>query len=220
MFISNRKTPQLKPRLGESQQQWHQGQFLSFPYLLALASSPSPAPTSSLIKSRQSFPLPGRQPFALNSTRPNAPSHNALSITLADYGFWKADSAPPESINATPAPRFSRVIQGDRARGGMIVGRRACMAFLRIMDLEGYYLARRGIDLRRRIRGMLSLFGWRWEWGKARSTEGRWLINGLRGQYSDAVLNELESQNDGQVEGIMGKVRQLKDVRCPSLFLS
>lgn len=35
----------------------------------------------------------------------------------------------------------------------------------------------------------------------------------IRGQYSDAVLNELESQNDGQVEGIMGKVRQLKDVR-------
>jgi blocked-early-in-transport protein 1 len=33
-----------------------------------------------------------------------------------------------------------------------------------------------------------------------------------RGQYSDAVLNELESQNDGQVEGILGKVRQLKDV--------
>ena len=33
-----------------------------------------------------------------------------------------------------------------------------------------------------------------------------------RGQYSDAVLNELESQNDAQVEGIMGKVRVLKDV--------
>jgi len=33
-----------------------------------------------------------------------------------------------------------------------------------------------------------------------------------RGQYSDATLNELESQNDGQVEGIMGKVRQLKDM--------
>lgn len=33
-----------------------------------------------------------------------------------------------------------------------------------------------------------------------------------RGQYSDATLNELESQNDGQVEGILGKVRQLKDV--------
>lgn len=34
-----------------------------------------------------------------------------------------------------------------------------------------------------------------------------------KGQYSDAVLNELESQNDAQVEGIMGKVRILKDVR-------
>ncbi|KAK3397252.1 hypothetical protein B0T20DRAFT_253135 [Sordaria brevicollis] len=33
-----------------------------------------------------------------------------------------------------------------------------------------------------------------------------------KGQYSDAVLNELESQNDEQVEGIMGKVRILKDM--------
>lgn len=33
-----------------------------------------------------------------------------------------------------------------------------------------------------------------------------------RGQYSDATLNELESQNDGQVEGILGKVKILKDV--------
>ncbi|KAF4632235.1 hypothetical protein G7Y89_g5890 [Cudoniella acicularis] len=33
-----------------------------------------------------------------------------------------------------------------------------------------------------------------------------------RGQYSDAVLNELESQNDGQVEGILGKVKQLKSM--------
>jgi blocked early in transport 1 len=33
-----------------------------------------------------------------------------------------------------------------------------------------------------------------------------------RGQYSDAVLNELESQNDQQVDGILGKVRILKDV--------
>ena len=41
-----------------------------------------------------------------------------------------------------------------------------------------------------------------------------------RGQYSDAVLNELESQNDGQVEGIMGKVRQLKDVSTPFYTLS
>jgi len=48
------------------------------------------------------------------------------------------------------------------------------------------------------------------------------LTGWYRGQYSDAVLNELESQNDGQVEGIMGKVRQLKDVcfsRSPSVQL-
>lgn len=48
-----------------------------------------------------------------------------------------------------------------------------------------------------------------------------------RGQYSDAVLNELESQNDEQVSGILGKVRQLKgvsvllvDLLLPSLPLS
>jgi hypothetical protein len=39
------------------------------------------------------------------------------------------------------------------------------------------------------------------------------VLIGRRGQYSDATLNELESQNDGQVEGILGKVKQLKDVR-------
>ncbi|KAL7950983.1 hypothetical protein V8C42DRAFT_308141 [Trichoderma barbatum] len=33
-----------------------------------------------------------------------------------------------------------------------------------------------------------------------------------KGQYSDAVLNELESQNDEQVAGILGKVRVLKDM--------
>jgi hypothetical protein len=33
-----------------------------------------------------------------------------------------------------------------------------------------------------------------------------------RGQYSGAVLDELESQNDAQVEGIMGKVKMLKEV--------
>ncbi|OAA67849.1 snare complex subunit [Niveomyces insectorum RCEF 264] len=33
-----------------------------------------------------------------------------------------------------------------------------------------------------------------------------------KGQYSDAVLNELESQNDQQIEGILGKVRVLKDM--------
>ena len=33
-----------------------------------------------------------------------------------------------------------------------------------------------------------------------------------RGQYSDAVLSELESQNDDQVEGMSAKVKMLKDV--------
>lgn len=33
-----------------------------------------------------------------------------------------------------------------------------------------------------------------------------------KGQYSDAVLNELESQNDDQVAGILGKVKVLKDM--------
>ncbi|KAI0181448.1 hypothetical protein GGR52DRAFT_524591 [Hypoxylon sp. FL1284] len=33
-----------------------------------------------------------------------------------------------------------------------------------------------------------------------------------KGQYSDAVLNELESQNDQEVEGILGKVKILKDM--------
>lgn len=33
-----------------------------------------------------------------------------------------------------------------------------------------------------------------------------------RGQYSDATLNELESQNDSEVAGILGKVKTLKNV--------
>ncbi|OCK78112.1 hypothetical protein K432DRAFT_384124 [Lepidopterella palustris CBS 459.81] len=33
-----------------------------------------------------------------------------------------------------------------------------------------------------------------------------------RGQYSDAVLSELESQNDEQLEGMSAKVRMLKDI--------
>ncbi|MCJ1382576.1 protein transport protein bet1 [Xylographa soralifera] len=33
-----------------------------------------------------------------------------------------------------------------------------------------------------------------------------------RGQYSDAVLSELESQNDDQVEGMSAKVKMLKDI--------
>ena len=34
-----------------------------------------------------------------------------------------------------------------------------------------------------------------------------------RGQYSDAVIDELESQNDEQVEGMSARVKMLKDVR-------
>ena len=34
-----------------------------------------------------------------------------------------------------------------------------------------------------------------------------------RGQYSDAVLSELENQNDQHLEGISAKVKMLKDVR-------
>lgn len=45
-----------------------------------------------------------------------------------------------------------------------------------------------------------------------------------RGQYSASVLEELESQNDAQVEGLSAKVKMLKDVRCEfctvSLFYS
>jgi len=36
-----------------------------------------------------------------------------------------------------------------------------------------------------------------------------------RGQYSDAVLSELENQNDQNIEGISAKVKMLKDVRSP-----
>jgi hypothetical protein len=48
-----------------------------------------------------------------------------------------------------------------------------------------------------------------WEWWLRALTCDLWAG---RGQYSDAVLNELESQNDQQVDGILGKVRLLKDV--------
>ncbi|KAF2196831.1 hypothetical protein GQ43DRAFT_382390 [Delitschia confertaspora ATCC 74209] len=33
-----------------------------------------------------------------------------------------------------------------------------------------------------------------------------------RGQYSDAVLSELESQNDGEIGVLTGKVKMLKDI--------
>ncbi len=38
----------------------------------------------------------------------------------------------------------------------------------------------------------------------------------VRGQYSDAVLSELESQNDNELEGMSAKVKMLKDVRRPA----
>lgn len=41
-----------------------------------------------------------------------------------------------------------------------------------------------------------------------------------RGQYSDAVLSELENQNDAEVEGISAKVKMLKDVSYPLPSLS
>lgn len=44
-------------------------------------------------------------------------------------------------------------------------------------------------------------------------------VDVYRGQYSDAVLNELESQNDQHVEGILGKVKILKDVSFILLLL-
>jgi hypothetical protein len=33
-----------------------------------------------------------------------------------------------------------------------------------------------------------------------------------KGQYSDAMLAQLESQNDAQIEGLSAKVKMLKDV--------
>lgn len=40
-----------------------------------------------------------------------------------------------------------------------------------------------------------------------------------RGQYSSAVLDELESQNEDVHVGVLtGKVKQLKDVRCPPTY--
>lgn len=41
----------------------------------------------------------------------------------------------------------------------------------------------------------------------------------FRGQYSDAVLSELENQNDQHLEGISAKVKMLKDVRLHSPLL-
>lgn len=49
------------------------------------------------------------------------------------------------------------------------------------------------------------------DWSKgAGLADGRG--GGIRGQYSDAVLSELESQNDEELEGMGAKVKMLKDV--------
>jgi len=37
-----------------------------------------------------------------------------------------------------------------------------------------------------------------------------------RGQYSDSVLDELESQNDDEVQGMSSRVKMLKEVRIPA----
>ena len=97
-------------------------------------------------------------------------------------------------------------------------------------------------DQRHRIRGLsfapsglsflsLYLFFSLWNEGEEREEEKRGnldsrrmdqlvLTGGRRGQYSDAVLSELENQNEAQIEGMSAKVRMLKDVRpfpLPSL---
>ncbi|KAF4314037.1 hypothetical protein GTA08_BOTSDO00795 [Botryosphaeria dothidea] len=41
-----------------------------------------------------------------------------------------------------------------------------------------------------------------------------------RGQYSDAVLSELESQNEEQLDGMSAKVKMLKDVSTTQVFMS
>ena len=56
-------------------------------------------------------------------------------------------------------------------------------------------------------------------WLRAQWEGNNWLANECvvccRGQYSDAVLSSLESQNDSEVEGISAKVKMLKDVLLP-----
>ncbi|KAI6249487.1 hypothetical protein HI914_02248 [Erysiphe necator] len=47
---------------------------------------------------------------------------------------------------------------------------------------------------------------------RASSLGFRSAVPNHRGQYSNAILSSLESQNDSEVEGILGKVRQLKNL--------
>jgi hypothetical protein len=54
-----------------------------------------------------------------------------------------------------------------------------------------------------------------WIYGGALHGESALINSGFlsfRGQYSDAVLSSLESQNDSEIEGISAKVKMLKDV--------
>jgi len=50
--------------------------------------------------------------------------------------------------------------------------------------------------------------------GSTSQTQGHYraATPNAKGQYSDAVLSELESQNDEQVQGMIGKVMKLKDL--------
>lgn len=82
-------------------------------------------------------------------------------------------------------------------------------------DLSGEGREKAGARTRGRasLRGMETLTGESDQAQVMRNTNQLLMICApCRGQYSDAVLNELESQNNDQVEGIMGKVRQLKGV--------
>lgn len=62
------------------------------------------------------------------------------------------------------------------------------------------------IELRRRMQSM-SIISFQ------SNNEGcHQLTDYVRGQYSDAVLDSLESQNESEIEGISAKVKMLKDV--------
>lgn len=92
-------------------------------------------------------------------------------------------------------------------------------------EFETYFLAsrrwlpkgmgRESCDEMAALRGDHALTG-----GDTKGLGRKWLADtvAIRGQYSDSVLSELESQNDEQVEGMSARVRALKDVRKSLLF--
>src|SRR5438552_17308620 len=65
-------------------------------------------------------------------------------------------------------------------------------------------------DQRRRIPGRSHIFAM-----LTNETSLTFPLHISRGQYSHAVLDELESQNDAHVEGLSAKVKMLKDVCEP-----